>query len=141
MASSKRRRVGDLPDNREGDAAELEAAGGNDGEQQEAARGEGDGPEPEQKALPLPVRTPQAKSRNRKPFSRGKVKLVDPRQQSIKKFFKENDVEETGKLESSDRLNLESDKAGMSGAAAGVGPESEAGPSQLNEKGNCQKNN
>ena len=51
-----------------------------------------------------------------------------------------NDAEE-GKLESSDRLNLEADKAGMSGAAAGVALESEASPSQSNEKGNCTKNN
>ena len=67
---------------------------------------------------------------------------MDPRQQTIKKFFfKEKDAEETGKLESSDRLNLESENAGKSGAAAGVGPESEAGPSQLSEKRNCKNNN
>ena len=141
MASSKRRRVGDIPDNREGDAAEPEAAGGGDGEQQEAAQGEGDRPELEQKAPPLPVRIPQAKSKTRKTSSRGKGTIVDPGQQTIKKFFKKIDAEETGKLESSDRLNLESENAGMSGAAAGVGLESEAGPSQSNEKRNCTKNN
>ena len=142
MASSKRRRVGDIPDNREGDAAEPEAAGDEDGEQQgEAVRGEGGRPELEQKAPPLPVRVTQAKSKTRKTSSRGKGTIVDPRQQTIKKFFKKNDAEETGKLESSDRLNLESDNAGLSGAAAGVGLESEAGPSGLNEKRNCKKNN
>ena len=142
MASSKRRRVGDIPDNREGDAAEPEAAGDEDGEQQgEAVRGEGGRPELEQKAPPLPVRVTQAKSKTRKISSRGKGTIVDPRQQTIKKFFKKNDAEETGKLESSDRLNLESDNAGLSGAAAGVGLESEAGPSGLNEKRNCKKNN
>ena len=66
---------------------------------------------------------------------------MDPGQQTIKKFFKKIDAEETGKLESSDRLNLESDNAGTSGAAAGVGSESEAGPSQLSEKRNCENNN
>ena len=142
MASSKRRRVGDIPDNREGDAAEPEAAGDEDGEQQgEAVRGEGDRPEPEQKAPPLPVRVTQAKSKTRKTSSRGKGTIVDPGQQTIKKFFKKIDAEETGKLESSDRLNLESENAGTSGAAAGVGLESEAGPSQSNEKRNCTKNN
>ena len=63
-----------------------------------------------------------------------------PGQQWIKKFFQVKDVEETGTLESSDRLNLGSDNAGMSGAAAGVGPDSEAGPSQANEKRHCKKN-
>ena len=107
MASSKRRRVGDILDNREGDAAEPEAAGDEDGEQQgEAVRGEGNRPEPEQKTSPLPVRVTQAKSKTRKTSSRGKGTIVDPRQQTIKKFFKKNDAEETGKLESSDRLNL-----------------------------------
>ena len=37
MASSKRRRVGDLPNIHEEDAAEPEASGGEDGEQQEGA--------------------------------------------------------------------------------------------------------
>ena len=47
---------------------------------------------------------------------------MDPRQQTIKKFFQVNDAEATGKLESSDCLNLEeADRAGMSGVAAGVG--------------------
>ena len=47
---------------------------------------------------------------------------MDPRHQTIEKFFQVNDAEATGKLESSDCLNLEeADRAGMSGAAAGVG--------------------
>ena len=123
MASSKRRRVGDIPDISEGDAAEPEAAGGEDREQQEVAvQGEGDRPGPEQKAGPLPARASQERPKNRKMSSRGKRKIVDPRQQTIKKFFQVNDAEATGKLESSDCLNLEeADRAGMSGAAAGVG--------------------
>ena len=72
----------------------------------------------------------QAKPRIRKTTSRGKRKIVDPRQQLIKNFFQVKDVEEMAKLESSDRLNLmEADDAGLGGAAAGVGSESEAGPS------------
>ena len=137
MASSKRRRVGDLPNTHEEDAAEPEAAGGEDGKQQEGAvRGEGDRKELEQKVVPLPVRVPQAKSRiNRKTSSRGKKEIVDPRQQLIKKFFQVKDAEETGKLESSDRLNLEADSAELGGAAAGVSSaESEAGLSGESEK-------
>ena len=45
--------------------------------------------------------------------------LVDPRQQQITTFFNKS-AEETGKLESEDRLNLESDNAGQTSAAAGV---------------------
>ena len=123
MASSKRRRAGDLPNIHEEDAAEPEAAGGEDREQQEVAvQGEGDRQGPEQKAGPLPVRASQERPKNRKMSSRGKRKIVDPRQQTIKKFFQVNDAEATGKLESSDSLNLEeADRAGMSGAAADVG--------------------
>ena len=136
MASSKRRRVGDLPNIHEEDAAKPEAAGGEDGEQQEGAvRGEGDRKELEQKVVPLPVRVPQAKSRiNRKTSTRGKKEIVDPRQQLIKKFFQVKDAEEMGKLESSDRLNLEADSAELGGAAAGVSSESEAGLSGESEK-------
>ena len=73
-------------------------------------------------AGPLPVRASQEKPKTRKMSSRGKRKIVDPRQQTIKKFFQVNDAEATGKLESSDSLNLEeADRAGMSGAAADVG--------------------
>ena len=123
-----------------GDAAEHEAAGGRDGEHQEvAAGGEGDRPEQKRKAVSLPVRVPKAKSRDRKTTSRGKRAIVDPRQQQITNFFQFNDVESTGKLESVDRLNLESDNAGSSGAAAGVGSESDAGPSQESEKRNCRE--
>ena len=105
-----------------GDAAEHEAAGGDDGEQQEvAAGGERGRPEQKRKAVPLPVRVPQAKSSNRKTSSRGKRKIVDPRQQTIKSFFQVEDAEKLGKLESSDRLNLDADNAGLVGAAAGVG--------------------
>ena len=72
---------------------------------------------------------------------RGKRKIVDPRQQSIKNFFQVKDAEETGKLESSDRLNLEAaDSAGVGGAAAGVDQQSEASPSRESEKRN-RKNN
>ena len=127
--SSKRRRVGDLPENIDEDAAESEAAGGSDGKQQEvAAGGEGGRPEQKRKAFPLPVKVSQAKSNNRKTSSRGKRNVVDPRQQNIKKFFQVKDVEETGKLESSDRLNLDAENAGLGGAAAGVGLQTEAGP-------------
>ena len=99
-----------------------------------AARGEGGRPEQKRKAVPLPVRVPQAKSSNRKTSSRGKRKLVDPGQQSIKTFFQVKDAEETGKLESSDRLNLETaDSAGLGGAAAGVGLQSEVSPSRGRE--------
>ena len=141
MASCKRRRDGDIPDSQD-DAAKLEAAGGDDGEQQEVAvQSEGDKQELKQKAVPLPVRASQEMPRNRRQTSRGKRKIVDPRQQSIKNFFQVKDAEETGKLESSDRLNLEAaDNAGLGGAAAGVGPQSEAGPSQGSEKRN-RKNN
>ena len=136
MASRKRRRVGDLPVITGGDAAEHEAAGGDDGERQEAAAGgEGGKPELKWKAVPMPLRVPQAKSSNRKTTSRGKKKIVDPGQQLIKKFFQVKDAEETGKLESSDRLNLETaDSAGLEGAAAGVGVQSEASPSRRSEK-------
>ena len=134
LASSKRRRVGDNRDNLDGDAAVPEAAGGEDGEQQGgAAQGEGGRPEQKRKAVPLPVRVPQAKSRHRKTPSRGKMALVDPRQQQITTFFNKS-AEETGKLESEDRLNLESDNAGQTSAAAGVGiPQSEVGPSRESE--------
>ena len=65
---------------------------------------------------------------------------MDPRQQQITNYFNKN-AEEMAKLESSDRLNLESDAAGQSGAAAGVDTESEAGLSrQEYEKRNCKKN-
>ena len=79
------------------------------------------------------MRVPQAKSRiNRKTSSRGKKKIVDPRQQLIKKFFQVKDAEEREKLESSD---LEADNAGMGGAAAGVSPaDSDAGLSGESEK-------
>ena len=93
-----------------------------------AAGGEGGRPEQKQKAFTLPVKVPQAKSNNRKTSSRGKRNVVDPRQQNIKKFFQVKDVEETGKLESSDRLNLDAENAGLGGAAAGVGLQTEAGP-------------
>ena len=66
-------------------------------------------------------------------------KVVDPRQQLIKKFFQVKDAEENGKLDSSDRLNLEADNAGLRGAAAGVDPELQAGPSRESERRNCQK--
>ena len=128
--NKKRRRVGDILD---GDCAEREAAGGGDGgQQEEAGRGEGDRPEHDQKAAPLPVRVTQAKSRNRKTPSRGKMTLEDSRQRQITSYFKKN-AEETGKLESSDRLNLESGAAGQRGAAAGVGIQSEAGLSREKE--------
>ena len=51
----------------------------------------------------------------------------------ILQVYSKRNVEETGKLESSDRLNLESDAAGQSGAAAGVGTQSEAGLSREKE--------
>ena len=132
LASSKRRRVGD---NLDGDAAVPEAAGREDGEQQGgAARGEGGRPEQKWKADPLPVRVPQAKSRNRNTPSRGKKELVDPRQKQITNYFNKN-AEETGKLESSGRLELlECDAAELGGMAAGVGSESDAGPGLESEK-------
>ena len=73
---------------------------------------------------------PQAKfSINRKTSSRGKKERVDPRQQIIKKFFQVEDAEEMGKLESSNRLNLEADNAGLGGGAVGVSSsESKVGP-------------
>ena len=143
MASGKRRRVGDLPVMTVGDAAEQEAAGGDDGEQQEvAAGGEGGRPEQKRKAVPLPVRDSKAKSMNRNTTSSGKKKVVDPRQQLfMKNFFQVKDVEETAKLESSDRLNLEAENAGLSGAAGGVGSQSGAGPSREKETRNCNNNN
>ena len=99
-----------------------------------AAGGEGDRPEQIQKAVLLPVRAPQAKSRNRKTNSRGKRTVVDPRQQMLmRNFFQVKDAEESEKLKSSDRLNLEAENAGLGGAAAGVGLESEAGPSRGRE--------
>ena len=58
--------------------------------------------------------------------------LVDPRQQQITTFFNKN-AEETGKLESEDRLNLECDTAGQTSTAAGVGTQSEVGPSRESE--------
>ena len=137
LASSKRRRVGD---NLDGDDAGPEAAGGEDGEQQGgAARGEGDRPEQKRKEGPLPVRVPQAKSRNRKTPSRGKMALADPRQKQITNFFTKN-AEEMGKLESEDHLNLESDTAGQTSAAAGVGIR-EVRLSRESEGRNCQENN
>ena len=112
-----------------------EAAGREDGEQQGgAARGEGGRPEQKRKADPLPVRVPQAKSRNRNTPSRGKMELVDPRQKQITGYFNKN-AEETGKLESSGRLELlECDAAELGGMAAGVGSESDAGPGLESEK-------
>ena len=80
----------------------------------------------------MPVRVAQAKSRNRKTPSRGKMALEDSRQRQITSYFYKN-AEETGKLESSDRLNLESDAAGQRGVAAGVGIQSEAGLSREKE--------
>ena len=138
MASGKRRKVGDNPN---GDAAEPVAAGGDDGGQQkEAARGEGDRQEQGQKATPVPVRV-QAKSKHKKTPSRGKGVEVDPRQKPITTYFKK-DAEETGKLESSDRLNLDEDSAGLCGAAAGIGSESQKPvQSQQSETQNCQENN
>ena len=86
-------------------------------------------------AGPLPVRASQERPKTRKMSSRGKRKIVDPRQQTIKKFFQVNDAEATGKLESSDCLNLEAENAGMGGGAAGVSsPESDAGLSGESEK-------
>ena len=50
-------------------------------------------------------------------------------------------AEEMGKLESSDRLILEADNAGLGGGAAGVSSaESKAGPSGESEKRNCRNN-
>ena len=66
---------------------------------------------------------------------------MDHRQKSIKSFFKAKDAEETGKLESSDRLEIASADAGQSGAAAGVGPQSETGLSPESENRNSKENN
>ena len=66
---------------------------------------------------------------------------MDPRQQKINSFFQVKDAEETGKLNSSDRLNLDVENAELGGAAAGVGLESDAGPKQESEKRNCRKDN
>ena len=130
MVSCKRRRVGDIP---EGDAAKPEAAGRDRGEQQgEAVRGEEGRLEQRQPAVPLPVRVPQAKVTARKTPSGGKKAIVDPRQQQITTFFQVESAEETGKLESSGRLSLESADARLSGAAAGVGAESEASQNHQN---------
>ena len=81
------------------------------------------------------MRGSKAKSSNRKTTSRGKKQIVDPRQQLfMENFFQVKDAEETGKLESSDRLNLEAaESAGLGGAAAGVGLESEVSPSRVRE--------
>ena len=128
MASGKRRRIGDFPVITAGDAVEPEASGGQDGEEQEvAAQGEGDRPEQAQKAVQLPVRGFKAKSMNRKTTSRRKKQIVNPRQQLFMEiFFKVKDAEETEKLEFSDCLNLDAaEGAGLGGAAAGVGLESE----------------
>ena len=76
----------------------------------------------------------------RKTPSRGKKGIVDPRQKSIKFFFQNKDAEETGKLESSDRLEIGSADAGQRGAAAGVGSQSETGLSQESETRNSQDN-
>ena len=51
----------------------------------------------------------------------------------MRNFFKVKDAEESGKLKSSDRLNLEAENAGLGGAAAGDGLESEASPSRGRE--------
>ena len=57
-------------------------------------------------------------------------------------IVRKKDAEETGKLESSDRLNLEEDSAGLCGAAAGIGSESQKPvQSQQSETQNCQENN
>ena len=137
--SCKRRRVGDIP---VGEAAKPEAVGGDGGQQPgEAEQGEVDRPEQRQPAAPLPVRVPKAKVTNRKTPSRGKKAIVDHRQKSIKSFFKAKDAEETGKLESSDRLEIASADAGQSGAVAGVGPQSETGLSPESESCDSQANN
>ena len=91
-----------------------------------AVGGEGGKPEQKPKAVPLPVRVPQAKSSNGKTSSRGKRTIVDPRPWKINSFFQVKDAEETGKLNSSDRLNLDVENAELGGAAAGVGLESES---------------
>ena len=65
---------------------------------------------------------------------RGKMELVDPRQKQITNYFNKN-AEETGKLESSGRLELlECDAVGLRGMAAGVRLESDAGPGLESEK-------
>ena len=139
VTTHKRRRVGDSP---VGEAAKPEAAGGEGGQQPgEAEQGEVDKPEQRQPAAPLPVRVPQAKVSYRKTSSRGKKAIVDPRQKSIKFFFQNKNAEETGKLESGDRLEMASADAGQSGAAAGVGPQQETGLSLESENRNSKENN
>ena len=69
---------------------------------------------------------------NRKTPSGGKKAIVDPRQKQITMFFNVKSAEETGNLESSGRLNSESADARLSGAAAGVGAESEASQNHQN---------
>ncbi len=139
VTTHKRRRVGDSP---VGEAAKPEAAGGERGQQPgEAEQGEVDKPEQRQPAAPLPVRVPQAKVSYRKTSSRGKKAIVDPRQKSIKFFFQNKNAEETGKLESGDRLEMASADAGQSGAAAGVGPQSETGLNLESENRNSKENN
>ena len=60
---------------------------------------------------------------------------MDRRQQLfMKNFFQVKDAEESGKLESTDCHNLEAENAGLGGAAAGVGLESEASPSDWRKK-------
>ena len=110
-----------------GDAAEPEAAGEGDGEEQEvAARGEGGRPEQKRKAASLPKRGSKAKSTIRKMTSRGKKEIVDPRQQLfMKNFFQVKDAEESGKLESGDRLNLEAADS-AEGAAGGAAEDEHA---------------
>ena len=78
---------------------------------------------------------------HRKTPSRGKRAIADPRQKSIKFFFQNKNAEETGKLESSDRLNMACADAGQRGAAAGVGPQSETGLSPESEGCDSQENN
>ena len=86
------------------------------------------------------MKVPKAKVTYRKTPSRGKRAIVDPRQKSIKFFFQNKNAEETGKLESGDRLNMVSADAGQSGAAAGVGSQSETGLSSESETRNSQEN-
>ena len=72
---------------------------------------------------------------------------MDRRQQIIIQYLlsiQGKVAERTGKLESVDRLNLEPENAGLSGAAAGVGSDSDAGrqsQESVSEKKNCRKNN
>ena len=87
MASRKRRRVEHFPDScTAADAAQPEAAGGDDEEQQ------GDRQEKKSKAVSLQLRRSQVRSSNKKQSSRENRNLVDPRQQSIKKFIQVKDV-------------------------------------------------